>query len=423
MRNQKRKLKPRWEVILPTLVGLVLIIFLLVNFFGWLFSLFLSSSDPRNSVYCSRKSINTVNNLVNKTIEKTDVIGDYFFYGESLVLTSERHDRLGKENTYSGKNIKLVDICSNKSYNFKLGDKFDDFIPIKKLGTGIYEVYLIEGDNEIRLSAGYSFQTEIYTVVSNQKSMLVTVFADKNYFNKISEESLLKENYLFIKVNQEALPSDVYDIIIDPQYNEKDDDTLSNDVKAGSEEAIKLFDMANKLAANLRTQGFKVAITRDTLDEEMLTYGIDGRINRVIDSSAKYYIGLTLNESPYEDKRGVRIIHSAYSSDTLAESIYNQLSAQGVNFDSKAVLSLPLIHNYDSLIDIREMGGIALQAATYSSYAQMENESFAVTVKGVNGISISLGYISNEEDKEEFANKYESWVQHLSIAISDYLKK
>ena len=423
MAKRKRRLKPRWKVIIPFFIILVLIVVLLVFLVKMLIGWIAGGSDKRNSLYCPSGSVKTVEKLLKQNYPQTETIGDTFFYGESLIVTSDIYNSINKANAYNRKTVKLINICSKKEYTFTLNEKFDEYILVDTLPVGIYEVYLQINEQDVRLKAEDKIANKLYTVSSGNSVNLVEVIADKEYFTKISAESVLSDNYLFVSVTKTMLPNDVYDIVIDPEFNDKDDDTESNEVYVDDKEAELLLDMANLVAEELRSKGYKVLVTRDGLDDHMLSYGENGRVYRTVSAQAKYYIGLTLSNSVDEKARGAQIAHSYYSSDKLADALYQTLLEKKLTFKQKPVNATRTSTDYDNVIDIREIGGIALQAASFSSFAQKENGKFAYTVNGVNGVSVNLGYLSNKEDIDALNQEYKTWAKALATGLDNYIKR
>ena len=418
-----RKLKPKWNRIILALTMLIVIVVLLVYLASFIISFIASFSDKRNSMYCTKASVKIVSQIVNQQYDKLETIGDSFFYGESLIFASQLYDSIGKYNAYEGKTVKLINICNNKSYSFELGDRFDDFIPISNLDVGIYEVFFVDNEIEMRVTLDKNRHDTVYTITKENSSKKVEVFADKDYFKEMSETSILKENYLFIKVTKASLPNNVYDIVIDPSFNEDDDTTESNVIYTENDESILLYDIASEVAEELRKLGYKVLVTRENLDGYMQTYGINGRIHRTIEAKAKIYIGLTFEKSSDDTKSGAQLIHSYYSSDKLSDEIYQKLAQLEMVFDQKPVRTSQRTNDYDNLIDIREIGGVALQAASFSERAERENGSFAYTQYGVNGVYLILGYSSNKQDIESFNTKYHDWAKAIATGIDDYIKR
>ena len=419
----KRRLKPKWRVIIPTLIVLILVIVMLVYLVTFLIGLIKGAGDKRNKLYCPKNSIKLVNKVVGKTYNKTETIGDSFFYGDSWVVVSQVYDSIGKFNNYQGKSLKAVNICNNKEYNFNLGFEFDNYLPLSKLEPGVYEVFLVNNTIESRLKMDPQLAMSLYTPSSNGNANLVEIFSTKDYFKEISETNLLKDDYVFIRVSPQKLPQDTYDIVIDVGFNELNDTTDSNEIFRDNKEAKQLFDLAEEVASELRKQGYKVLVTRESFDDEMVTYGLDGRIHRALTAQGKLYISLTLGKNTDATKRGAQIVHSFYASDKLSNAIYQRLTKEKITFNQNPIRPSTRVKDYDSEIDIREVGGIALQAATYSDRTKNENGSFGYTPNGLNGIRIILGQSPNDSDMTDFANEYKNWAKAIAQGINDYLKR
>ncbi len=419
----RRRLKPKWHIIIPALLILVLIIVLLIYLFSFVLGLIVSASNPNNKKYCAKNSIKIVNKLASKQYEKSETIGDVFFYGTSLIITSQKYDAIDKFNSYQGKKVKLVNICDNKEYNFTLGNEFDDFIPTNKLEPGIYEVYLVNNGVDYRLKMDPSQTLSTYGISQQNIANLIEVFSDKNYFKEIGSTAVLKDDYMFIRVTKGELPAAVYDIVIDAGFNEPDDTTESKLIFRDNPEAELLFKAANELADELKKMGYKVLVTRKSLDDEMATYGLDGRVHRTVVARAKLYLSLTFGKNTDQAMNGAMIIRSFYASDKFSEAVYQSLSKEEIVFMQNPVRPSQRTRDYDNEIDLREIGGTALQAGTFSQRTENENGSFVKTAYGINGITIVLGQTPNSKDMESFKANYGKWVKALAKGIDDYIKR
>ncbi|MFV0254656.1 MAG: hypothetical protein ACK5G7_00775 [Erysipelotrichaceae bacterium] len=414
---RRRKLKPKWEAIIPALIILVIIIFLLVKIIGG----FLFSGDSRNSLYCESNSIKIVEGLIDSDYTNIETVGDYFAYGESLVLTSTNYDLIGKSNDFVDETFVAKNLCTGKEYSFTTTIELDNFIKYSTLDVGLYILYHQVNGNNVPLKFNNSVNDSFTTVTRDNTHKTVNLIADSNYFSEMGEEYKLKDNIVLLDVKEKAIVDGVYDIIIDPSFNDIGDETYSNDVNAGSDESVLLYQMASEIVSELNNLGFKATMTRQSANDPMLTYGEDSRVGRTMNSGAKYYLGLSLLNGNGEDS-GASLIYSSYSSNNFASVVKTALDSSGIIFEGEGVFETEITNTgYDQEIDIREIGGKALQAGTYSSYTKEMNGIFAGLTQGVQGVKFNLGYFNNEADMSNLTTNSTKWSKAIADGVAEYL--
>lgn len=417
MKIGRRTFKPKWEAIIAALIVLALIIFLLMQIVGF----FTSQFDSRNSLYCSSNSIKIAKELTDKDYSGSETVGDFYAYGENIVLTSTAYDSIGKTNDYANESFKLVNVCNNNEYTLETTNDIDQFLNYGDtvLEEGIYLIYHVHEGTDYTMKMNSTVNESFTTVTSNGTRQQIDLIADSGYFSEIDEAYKLNTNLLMLKVSEAVLDTTIYDIVIDPSYNERSDETYSNDVYSGSNESVALFEMANTLADELKSLGYRVTTTRQSAGEEMLTYGEDSRVGRTIASKAKYYVGLALTGG---SGSGASIVHSSYSTSKFADSVKNAMTDSGIVFEENAVVSSSVTNTgYDQTIDLREIGGKALKAGTYSSYTKEHNGMYADIVQGVNGIKFNLGYFNSSDDMKSFEENNAAWAKNIASGIDAYL--
>lgn len=415
-----KRVKPRWEAIILALVALLVIVFVVVKVFGFIFSSF----DSRNSLYCNSNSIKIVENLINEDMSMIETVGDYYAYGENLVLTSSTYDLIGKTNDYVNETFKLVDLCSSNEYSFTSSGDVDKFIKYGDvdLANGLYMIFHVKDGNDYPLKSSNIINDNFSTVTNGGTRKSLQLIADSSYFNQLGEEYVLSNNLVMLRVSDDPIESTVYDIIVDPSFNDLNDETYSNDVNFSSDESVLLYEMATELVAQLNSLGYKATITRQTASDPMLTYGENSRVGRTMVSGAKYYIGLALEAGSRESDTGASIVYSSYSSGDFANSVKLAMAESGIVFEGEGVMESSVTNNgYDQIIDVREIGGKALQAGTYSSYTVEQNGMFAGITQGVQGIKFNLGYFTNSDDMTNLETNSTAWAKSIAAGIDAYL--
>ncbi len=342
-----------------------------------------------------------------------------------------KYDAEKSDNIY-GKTIILKDVCSDEQYSFLVENNVDRGILLNKLNSGFYRVYVMEDLIKKRMTYTETLNAVIHTNNANREEMKVTIMADKNLGSTAADK-----NYVFIKVEASKLAKKAYDIALDPAGNDSD---LTYTVSKGSEgnglvEATESYQACLKLKKALEDNGFKVLIVRDK-NEEIDSYGKSGRLARAYKAKARYYFHIGFSENSNKNYSGFEISYSAHSSKILASQIVYTVDkktplAAGIYYsgeDKAGLIPATLVEGkdgrsvYDNVLWVREAGGLATQAGMYSDNAESSNGSFAKNNRyGMNGLNISIGYLTNNDDATAWKNHSDEICKQISNAISAYL--
>lgn len=281
---------------------------------------------------------------LNKKTDKTYEISDYLFYGESLNLFKDTYD-VEKNDDLSGKSIVLKNVCTKEEYTLMISPYIDRKIVLGQLEEGFYEVYVIDDLVEKRIVSNTVMNDSINTINRGKRNE-VRLFADKEYFKE--RDIKLDENYVFLQVKETEIKEDEYDVVIDPAMLDYDFTfTVNKGAKGnGIVEYKTTYEAATILKEKLEAKGLKVLLARDE-NEEVNSYGEDGRLERAYRAKAKYYIRLTFTKSPYEEE-GMSVLGSTYASDMLANQIVYQLERNtSVQFDNDGIASSMVLKGKD----------------------------------------------------------------------------
>lgn len=420
------KARRKWnlKIIIPLLiVAIIMVTFGVQN-------LLQDSEDEKKYTVCGFTHEKSKERL-EKKYEQTYTLSDYMFYGESLNLYKDTYNATSVDDL-AGKSVILKDVCSSKEYSYVIRSTIDSQIVMNNLTEGFFEVYVVEDLIEKRVVFSGNVNDSITTLQRNGKRHEVNLLANSDYYNE--REIKMDQNYLFIKVS-ESKDDDLYDIAIDPAANDKD---YTWTVNKGSEgnglvEYQETYKAAQLLKEKLEANGLKVLIVRNE-NEEINSYGEDGRLERAYNAKAKYYIKLHFEESDL-DYDGMDIYYSGHSNGSFSKQIIYYLSRNSsVKLSSVYNISDPgniqcMLYEgmdgrtvYDANLAIREAGGKATQAGMYSENAQKGTASFAKdNVYGMNAISINLGYLTSKSDVDYWLNHREEYMNALSAGIISYL--
>lgn len=360
-----------------------------------------------------------------KEHEFTDksIIKDHFFYGESLALFSEHYD-INKPDPLVGKTLLLTNVCTNENFHYLIDYDVDGQIALENLPIGLYEVFINVDMVKKRVAFDEKFNEEINLVSRDNVHRKVEVIGDSNILDDKQNKNFLDANYLFINVSLLEEKTEDYDIVLDPTYGTNTSGFFDNygSTFLGMVEADETYAMAIIIKEELEKSGLKVLITRDSKDHIINPYGIDGRLNRAYDSKAKYHIELGFND---QKESGLRVFKSSYASQGLAFNISDYL-LKNTNlsmYRENSVVSATRYSGYDGIISIREMGGKALAAASFSDLAKDENSSFALlNPYAQEAIKIEYGSLKNDDDVSKFQVSKEDYALKTAEAIIEYLK-
>jgi N-acetylmuramoyl-L-alanine amidase len=420
-RSRRRKI--RWKFVLPFLVLISLILYIIITL---MFPHKVAVIQPKYTVcdYSLSKA-----QAVFKTMSYTDTdnLSEHLYYGETLNIYNETFE-LGKDDPFVGKTVVLRNICDGTELVYMMESNIDRQIPLDSLPQGFYEVYVMENLVKTRLVSQDAFYDEFYTIRRhNGLGMEVEIVADKSLIESpIENQTILDKNYVFIRVTEKEVPEAIYDVVIDPsKYQTSDDNIVKNDVNV----AEALFVSATLLKEKLEAYGLKVFITRD--NEIIDRWGVDGRMAKIYNVKAKYYIALDINGSTNANDKGARIIYSHYTSNRFATAVFDaylqldDLTIYGVGSPGNklGIISGRVLEDkMDVNTDVRETGGKILGAAKYSE-TSAENATFALdNPYGVQAILLDLLFISNQHDYDLYTTQHDALIENIALGFADYLQ-
>ncbi|HQB31999.1 MAG TPA: hypothetical protein PLI19_01580 [Erysipelotrichaceae bacterium] len=424
-----KKVKIKWNVVVPLVFGVFLVSYLLISLIVGLFG---SKDDYEIYTignYNGKKTLEIVNG---EDRSQPILIRDYNFYGESLNLYFESYgDDITKSNTLNGKTVILKDLInSNNVVIFAdLTRDIDSQISLNKLTPGFYSLYIVDGDVTHRAyyETVLSFNNVFYTVSRYGKNYKVEIIADRQLFDEINTDKrkpltgVLDNNYIYIKVTvAEEYPQ--YDIAISTSPAL----TMTGISLVGEQvgdfvEAQQVYELALKVKADLEAKGLKVLILKDEFGQDIQYYGKGGTLEKAYSSGAKYMIHLDMD---YYGNIGIMFANR--SAGKLAKAVFDRIFEETEIFPDENYLFKCDVDDdgvTDLQYEIREAGGMALSAGTYSESAQ--TNTFAYNNRyGINTIQIITTDMSDggaislwNEQKDKVANAIVKGVlEYLQIA-------
>lgn len=408
MKKKKYRLRYRirWNIMIPFLILLFLAGYLLFSLFSFFFS-----SDRSQLTICEYNKSETLE-LMNNHYEDVYEISDYFYYGERLNLSATDYDPMQTDELI-GNEVELKNLCTGVSISVQLQDKVDQQIDLTALDAGYYELYVVSEGHKQRIVYDEVLpENNFSTIPRNEKVKNITLSSNPEILN--NDSAILDKNYLFLIIEDGKPLKDVIDVFIDPYGNNTD---LKTEVDAGQvyhnmSENKEVFTAALSLKKELENAGLRVMISRDSSEEVTSLFGDEGRLVKAYNAHAKYYIKLGMNGSPQDYARGTEIIYSAYSSNTMAKTILQELLTNTELVGSTMrypdesnpglIQSLPVegIDGkllYDDYLYVREAGGKATLAGKKDENS-VKNTFALGNVNGMQSIELDYIYLSNTED-------------------------
>lgn len=365
---------------------------------------------------------------------KTANVTKFYTYGTSLNI--EGYVSGIKKDNYEGAKLLITDGKNTTEYKvdiifddiglkFSTGSEINNAINLEELSQGNYYINLRLKLNNSRNYKIYSLSNEstypnieYYTLTKNDTNNKINI----NFTTQKYNEKTYK--CLNLKVQEEKLPEDVFDIVIDAACGGTDKGEKYGEY---TEESLML-DYAISLKEKLDARGYKVKLTRDESNTASYTdtnmYDDDGRITIACETKAKYMISLHLNSK--NDSGGVEVYAPCKSNLELAQKLANTIvsytNIQYSSFKSYKKLDGVYVRNYTkqvientynasknyenynlttdtpTLYTIREVGGIATNAYVDGRNTTYSANKYYNSNQGIECYQIFLGSIKNNLD-------------------------
>ena len=377
-------------------------------------------------------------------------INQAYIYGQNLNIN-------GTYKFESEKNeLKKLTLVLNKeeyTLDFKINDEnevsfttdnsdINKRIFLDNIKPGEYKLHLKEETSDgttnlYRITSDYEEEFEYYTITKNKKNNRITIEFD---------------NEIKFNIQKKNLPSDYYDIVIDPGHGgAKQPGAVYKDI-IEKEYTLKISLLVKE---RLEKLGYKVLLTRekDEVVGENDPYGEDGRIAFAYKSKAKYFFSIHLNShEATESGSGVEIYSPTNVDYELASSLASNIKTlakteYSINIKNKITdgvyvrtfgdEDISYLHeladknNYNHYnIDtntqyyfvIRETGGVASGAYRDGRDGKAYNNYYNSTI-GAEGYLVELGYIPNKNDYKNILNNYEEYAKGVATGIDNYFKE
>lgn len=414
-------------------------------------------------VYSIIYKINSINDIFKNVEDKEVSLTEYIVYGTHLNLKGSlktETDNITNAKlclmTINRKNLKNIELSyekTDKGIEFSTSNLINGGVDLEDLATNTYYLF-VKVEYKNKKAKYYSIKNETeydnieyYTLTKNNRNNKVEVlFEDYDMDGKDLE-------YMYISVNYEKLPDNVYDVAIDPGHGGGDTGAEFN----GYRESDLALKYSLLIKEELEDLGLKVLITRNGTEDESFNtrsvYDKDGRVNVIGASKAKYVFSIHLNSTSEPDKyNGVEIYAPTRANLDFAKSFadnivkyantkYSNLEVnyrkeKGIyvrNFreseleESKETAEKVGFKPYEIkdytpyLYIIRETGGIATGA-----YIDGRNKNYGTNLYydsniGIESYLLEIGYINSKEDLPNILSNEEGYVKGIVKTIKDKL--
>ncbi len=386
---------------------------------------------------------------------KTAEVTTFYTYGRAFNLKG-KITNINKDNFES---VKLL-ITDGKQYekectlNYEFEDKNLNFVSNNEMNSGIILDNLNSGEYYVllRLKLNNSNDPRYYSFSNSSKGNKISYYTiSKDNLNRKAEIDFSKKtfknneyNLLTITINENELPSDVYDIVIDAGHGGTDKGENAGSVT----EADIALEYSKLLKESLEEKGYKVALTRDDNNSGTYTYtnmyDTDGRITEACRTKSKLMISFHVNQGN-NGLKGFEIYCPGNSNLNFAKEMSNKIKEystieysnnnsfkkeEGVyvrNFTknvikefentakSKGYEPYNITTNTPYLYTIREVGGIATGAYVDGRNTAYSANQYYNSNQGIECYQIELGYIKN--DLEIITNEKSNYIRAITEAI------
>ena len=431
-----RRMKEKYlKIFVPLLVGLIFILLIWVGYkliFGKKLS-FLETIDK--SVYAD--------------INYDAIYGIHLNFKGSINLPENYHDmKLVLANGKDEIEIPIEVKEKDGKREFVTSNFINKGINLEYLPVGTYYLLIKASTNENNKEVEKYFSVtnktdydnlEYYTLTKNGKNNKIDI-----EWNTYEECPTLR-----VTVKETSLPSDVYDITIDPGHGGVDTGAIGYLDGVEYRESNLNLTVSLALKKILEERGYKVAITRSS-DENIEIYEKGGSAVLANETKSKFNFALHHNSFEYqtEELNGLEVyVASDIEFDFANLLIENIIKETGTQISPKEIYqTVPGIYQrYFSEDDIaedevqpsnkttsmiyyyniRELGGISTHSTNDGRYKDINgypaNPYYNANVT-TEPYLLELGYVNNEENLRLIVGNEEKYALGIANAIEKYLE-
>lgn len=391
------------------------------------------------TIYRNNKEANKFiyEDILNSIKDNKAEVTDFAIYGKYLNLkgnlpSSDNYELVFKNNE---EEISIKPLIND----FSTGDYINDGINLEKLKTGKYIMLLHNfGTDEYYnlINRTTYHENKYYTMTKDNKNNLIT-------FN---EEEFNDIKYWTVTIEETKLPSDVYDIVIDPGHGGIDTGASNGNYH----ESKYTLEYGLALKEALEEAGLKVKLTRED-NVKIDHYGVGSRTGIPYETKAKLMLSIHLNSSNSKKLKGVEIYRAYEANDNFAKLISDNIvnyanTTYSINPQNKILDGVYMRTYSDSdkaslrkeastigyepyeLPDnltyyyfIRETGGINTKAFSDGRNPKYNANIYRNSNIGTEAYLCELAYISNMDDLKNIINNKDNFIKALKESVISYV--
>lgn len=379
-----------------------------------------------------------------ENIEESAFIDSYTIYGRFLNLEGYVNKEVDDlvlifKNKEIENEVKLITNLKNGKTKFKTNEYINEGIDLEHV-TDNYLLFLKSGETYYKLKKDTKQDDlEYYTVTRNQKNYQINI-----KFNKLDEDE-----YLSIETKEEKLPSNIYDLVIDPGHGGIDVGAINGKYH---ESDINL-SYSLLLKEKLEEDGLKVKLTRES-DVGIENYGKNGRVSIPYQTKAKLLLSIHQNSATLNVGSGgvevyvpnhANLVFAKKLASNIVENTSTKFSSNVSNKVDKGVYLRTLTKsdlqtmeddakkdgykpyeraNTDSTYYymIRETGGIITGAYVDGRNPKKEGNPYYNSNHGCESYLVELGYVSSNVNLNILLTEKEKYIEAIEKMVKEYLE-
>ncbi len=386
---------------------------------------------------------------LNNRVDGSCNITSYTTYGRFFNLEGNidgEHDDIALILKDEEKEIEYELVLENREDMtvFKTNKLINQGINLENVPVGKYVFFIRLGSEE---------EVKYYTLNDKSQMKNITYYTitknSKNKEIKIDFEDYDSKSFMVLNNEETKLPSNIYDVVIDPGHGGKDVGANKN----GQYESKINLEYGLKLKESLEKLGLKVKLTRET-DESIPNYGEGSRVSVPYEAKAKLLLSIHQNSAIYNvGDGGVEIYVPNHADNSFAEmlatniventstiysgNVANKIS-KGVylrKFSKSDIASMTKeakqkgYEPYDKATTdttyyyiIRETGGIVSGAYVDDRNSDNPWNIYYNSNHGCESYLLELGFINSTTNLEILLNEQDKYVKAISDSVKYYLE-
>ena len=374
------------------------------------------------------------------SISKYTIYGKYFNINGQLETDANNLVLILKKEDLEVEYPLIIEKKDN-TILFKTNNLINEGINLDKIIVGNYYILLKDENNNyysLKNDTKYE-ELEYYTITKEKKN---------NKIN-ISFINFLDKKYLYLNVQEDKLPNNIYDIVIDAGHGGVDTGASSR----GYYESKINLEYALLLKEKLESLGYKIKLTREK-DESINNYGKNGRVSIPYLTKAKLMLSIHLNSANGIKNGGVEIYVANESDISFAKSIAkNIVDLTSSNYspnnsdkvDKGVYLRTLTKSDLKTMEDeakrdgytpyekantnstyyyiIRETGGIITGAYIDLRNPKKDGNPYYNSNHGCESYLLELGYINSSSNLNILLKEKDKYVDAITKSVDEYLKE